>query len=74
MTNKGGILNIYYVNWKIKEFTPNRIRGVAQDHEKAEKPSVYKAFRTSPTASDKVLIRIRSTAIILRTEWLESKE
>ena len=41
---------------------------------KAEKPSVYKAFRTLLTLSDKVLIRIRSTAIILRTEWLESKE
>ena len=41
---------------------------------KSLKASNIKAFRTSPTASDKVLIRFRSTAIILRTEWLVSKE
>ena len=41
---------------------------------KAEKPSVYKAFRTLPTLSDKVLIRMPSNAIILHCEWLVSKE
>ena len=48
--------------------------GIISEVEKAEKPSVYKAFRTSPTSSDKVLIRMPSNAIILRCEWLVSKE
>ena len=51
-----------------------KLKGKWRDIEKAEKPSVYKAFRTFPIASDKALIRIRSATIILRTEWLESKE
>ena len=59
---------------KDKKFCLDETKRKMARYEKAEKPSVYKAFRTSPTASDKVLIRIRSTAIILRTEWLESKE
>ena len=58
----------------MKEIAPETIKKKIGYIEKAEKPSVYKAFRTSPTSSDKVLIRMPSNAIILRCEWLVSKE
>ena len=51
-----------------------KLKGKWREIEKAEKPSNHKAFRTSPTSSDKVLIRMPSNAIILRCEWLVSKE